>query len=68
MPKIYSQSEVLQELREQVAESSQSEVARSLGLAVSMVNDLLRGRRDVSDRVAELLGFTREVIFRKRAA
>lgn len=68
MQKIYSQAELLEELHALVAESSQTAVAAQLGLSVSMVNDLLRGRRDISERIAEAMGYSREIIFRKRAA
>ena len=68
MPRIYTHSEVLQELRKRVELSSQTSVARELGITISMVNDLVRERRDISERIAEALGYTREMIFRKKAA
>ena len=68
MPKIYSQSDLLKELSAMVAESSQTATALHLGITVQMVNDLLRGRRDFSDRIATAMGYQREIIFRKKAA
>ena len=67
MPKIYSQSDLLKELSTLVAESSQTATALRLGITVQMVNDLLRGRRDFSDRIALAMGYRREIIFRKAA-
>jgi len=68
MPKTYSQEDLLTQLRKMVAESSQTSVAAQLGVTVQMVNDLVHGRRDISSRIATVLGYEREIIFRKSAA
>lgn len=67
MPRTYSQDELLNELRQRVAASSQRQVAQQLGISTSMMNDLMLGRRDVSDRIAKALGYQRAVVFRKVA-
>ena len=68
MPKTYSQDDLLKELRAMVAESSQTSVAVKFGVTPQMVNDLVHGRRDISDRIAQLMGYEREIIFRRKAA
>ena len=68
MPKTYSQEDLLTQLKKMVADSSQTSVAAQLGVTVQMVNDLVHGRRDISSRIAAVLGYEREIIFRKRAA
>lgn len=68
MPKTYSQTDLLIQIRKMVGESSQTAVAAKLGITVQMVNDLVHGRRDISSRIAAVLGYEREIVFRKRAA
>jgi plasmid maintenance system antidote protein VapI len=68
MPKIYSHSELLNEIRGLVEKSSQTEVAERLGIGIQMVNDIIHERRVISERIAEAMGYTREMVFRKKAA
>lgn len=67
MPKTYSQSDLLKVLNERIAGSSQKTVAEALGVTPQLVNDLVHGKRDISERIAKALGYTREIVFRKAA-
>jgi len=68
MQKTFSHEQVFRELCARASRVGQTELAKQLGISRSMMNDLLRQRRDISDRIAEALGYTREVIFRRKAA
>ena len=68
MPRTYTYEAVLEELRRKAEEIGQTQLAKDLGISLSMMNDLVHGRRDISERVAEALGYTRQIIFRKSAA
>lgn len=46
-------------------EGSQRAVARKLGISAVYLGDILLGRRGISDNVAAMLGYRREVIFTK---
>lgn len=65
MAKIHTQDELLELLKQRVAQSNQVKVAAELGVAVSMVNEILSGRRDISRRFARAMGF--ESVYRKVA-
>lgn len=67
MQKIYSQNELLNELRAMAAKSGQKAVAENLGIVRSTLSDLLNDRLDISERIAEAMGYRREIIFRKAA-
>jgi len=62
-----TESELIEKLRKRASESTQRAVAQELGISIQMLNDLLHGRRQVSDRLASVLGFERRVVFRKVA-
>ena len=49
------------------AKSSQKDVADQLGIVRSTLSDLLNGRLDISERIAESMGYRREIVFRKAA-
>ena len=68
MPKTYTYEAVLNDLRQKAEQLGQTQLAKDLGISLSMMNDLVHGRRDISERVAEALGYSREIIFRKSAA
>lgn len=68
MPKIYSQNDLLKELRSMAAKSSQKEVAEQLGVTRSAISEILQGRMDISARIAEAMGYRREMMFHKIAA
>ena len=63
----YNAEYVIEELRLRCSASSQAAVARELGISLQHVNDLLNGRRKMSDRVAQALGYRREIVFRRSA-
>lgn len=68
MPRTYTYEAVLNDLRQKAEQIGQTQLAKDLGISLSMMNDLVHGRRDISERVAEALGYSREIIFRKTAA
>lgn len=47
---------------------SQKGWAKDHGVSPAYVNDVLQGRREISDNFAALLGFERRVIFLPRAS
>lgn len=53
----------IQILRQMVGASSQKAVAAQLGVSGSYVCDVLKGRRDVTKRLAKALGYQRVVIY-----
>lgn len=67
MEKLYSDEDLLETLWERVRESSQLAVSQQLGVAPSFLNDVLHGRRDMTERVAAAMGYKREIIYRKVA-
>ena len=72
MPRKLTEEDVLKEIRRVVTESSLRQTAGRLGISPAYLSDVLNGRRDISDAMAALFGFEREVVttisFRKRAA
>lgn len=59
----------LQLVKDYVAKAgSQTAAARTLGVSVPYLNDILHGRRKLSDRFLEKLGLTRVVVAQKRGA
>lgn len=66
--KNYTTEDLMRELRERVAKSSQRSVAAELGVSAQHMNDLMLGRRKMSESIALAMGYTREIVFRKRAA
>lgn len=67
MAKTYNDSDLLKMLWEMVRGTSQKQVADQLGLSRAMLNDVLHGRRYMTERLAEAMGFKREVIYRRAA-
>jgi plasmid maintenance system antidote protein VapI len=67
MAKYFSQEQLLEDLRKEVSGSTQTAVADKYGISRSMVNEILSGRRDISQHIAEVLGYKRENMFRKIA-
>jgi hypothetical protein len=55
------------DLRDQISElvhvSSQTEAARELGISVGYLNDVLHGRRPISVRLAQKLGWKKLAVF-----
>jgi DNA-binding transcriptional regulator YdaS (Cro superfamily) len=60
-----TQDDLLTELRKRVSVTTQKAVADELGISPMYMNDLLRGRRDISERIAEKMGYRK--VFRKIA-
>jgi len=54
-------SDLIDLLREEVDDTSQSEFARRIGVQPSLINDILHGRKPVFPKVAKALGYQRIV-------
>lgn len=70
MAKQYTHDDLMKLIRSRVEAASQKSVAAQLGVSRSFLNDVLMGRRELTDRVAEALGYEcgGKVYFRKSAA
>lgn len=55
--------DLLDQITDRVLDSSQRQVAAELGISTAWLNDVLRGRRSISDHLAERLGWKRVVMF-----
>lgn len=58
-----TEPELLQEIRELVAQSSQKQVAKELRVTAQYLCDVLKKRRGISGALAGRLGYTRIVTF-----
>lgn len=67
MAKYFSHEQLVADLREEVSNSTQAAVADRYGISRSAINEILSGRKDISQRVANILGYKREKMFRKIA-
>ncbi len=65
MPVTYTDEKLLEILLRRIAESTQRQVAEELGVSRSFLNDVVHGRRNVTDSMVEKLGFKRSTIIRK---
>ena len=63
--KLFTTDDVLAELRKRVAANGQKWVAVDLGLSSQFINDVLRGRREMSKSLAMALGYERKVYFER---
>jgi predicted transcriptional regulator len=59
--------QIVQLLRNAVKMRSQREVADDLGLSPAFVCDVLKGRREVTERLARKMGYRKVVEFEKVA-
>lgn len=65
-PNTKTQDQILKTLRDLVQEKgSQTAVAQVLKVTPQHVGDMLRGRRDVSDKIARRLGYEKIILFKK---
>lgn len=58
--------DLLDQLTDWVRNDSQRVVAGELGISVAYLNDVLHGRRSVSEALARRLGWERATVFVKR--
>lgn len=56
-------SDVVRLLLRECDKSSQKKLAEQIGISPQYLSDILKGRREVSESVAEKLGFERVVTF-----
>lgn len=56
---IYDQEALLDILQKKTIDKTQREVAKELGISYQYLNDILQGRRNISDNIAKRLGYTR---------
>lgn len=61
----FSHDYVLRCLQMKVDVSSQREAAKSYGVTPQFINDVLRGRREITSRLAEAMGFKRRTVFER---
>jgi len=59
---IYDQEALLDILQKKTIDKTQREVAKELGISYQYLNDILQGRRNISDNIAKRLGYTRITI------
>jgi hypothetical protein len=71
MKKEYTQADVLAVIRQEIDESSLRKTAKRISVTPAYLSDIMRGNRQVSQTIAEVYGFDREVItkvvFRKNS-
>lgn len=64
--KYFDSRALLDELTARCEASSQTILARELGISVSYLGDVLHGRRGISDRMARALGYERLTVYRRK--
>ena len=57
--------DLIEGLRLRAAWKKQKNVAAELGISPQFLSDLLRGRKEITPRVAEAMGYRRMVVFVK---
>lgn len=62
--KAYTKDEVLEVIEREIKQSSLRQVAREKGLSGAYLSDITLGKRGISEKVAAVFGFTREVVTR----
>lgn len=62
MKKTATQEELHLELRGMVLKSTLTTVAKQLAVSVPFLHDVLKGRRNLTDKVAEAMGYRKEVV------
>lgn len=53
-------------LNRQIEKTSQSDFAKEHGFSKGFISDVLKGRRNITDRLAGALGYIRKTIFIKK--
>jgi hypothetical protein len=59
--KVYTQEDVLEVIRKEIETSSLRAVAELKGFSAPLLSDMMLGKRNISEKVAEAFGFVREV-------
>jgi hypothetical protein len=54
--------DVITLLKKKMGDRTQLDFARELDISPQFLNDLLRGRRDPSDKILDYLGLKREIV------
>lgn len=65
--KQYTHEQMVDGLRKVAEEKTQKHAAIDLGISPQYFNDLLHGKREITERVAKELGFRRRVVFERIA-
>ena len=63
MSKDLTQADMIGILKMLTSKASQRQVAKHFGISAAYINDIINGRRDVSEAVAAKLGYTRKVLY-----
>jgi len=56
---------LIEELRARARKSSQKQVAAELKITPQFLSDVLAGRREITSRVANAMGYERKIVFTK---
>lgn len=67
MSETLTEKQVVEALKARTRQTSQRKVAAELRLSAAFVCDVLKGRREVTDRLARKMGYRRVVKFEKVA-
>lgn len=65
--KQYTHEQMVDGLRKVAEEKTQKYAAIDLGISPQYFNDLLHGKREITERVAKELGFRRRIVFERIA-
>ncbi len=69
MTRKITEAQMVKHIREkcEVTKGGQSGLATKLKVSVGLIGDILKGRRSVSEDVANRLGFKRTIVFEEKA-
>lgn len=67
MSETFTEKYLVQTLRLRARKTSQVQVAKELGLSPAFICDVLKGRREVTERLARKMGYRKIVEFEKVA-
>jgi hypothetical protein len=62
MPRTYSNEEVISHIHAECNKTSLRNTAARKGVSPAYLSDVIRGNRQISERVAEAFGFERDVV------
>ena len=67
MPRLFDEPDLRKELIKRLKrQGTQSSLAREIGISHSYLNDILRGKRHITEPVAGYLGFERCTVFKRK--
>jgi plasmid maintenance system antidote protein VapI len=67
MPRLFQENDLRKELIKRLKrQGTQSSLAREIGISHSYLNDILKGKRQITGPVASYLGFERCTVFKRQ--